>query len=320
MPDATAGPAGDRFRLRTAAGLTIEASTSPAGGLLQAFYAGYDRAFVLENEKEKLGGFAECLSLNEGESYRRLSNMLGPYREFIFLASDSRTGQEFGGGNFIAFPINSDGRTGSAVLSANLNYIFVNREARGLGYFTRLVSDLPEIVFRLFLETNREDAPADWLHRRPPVLVFAEQNDPYKLSRENYERDSLHSGLDQVTRIKIWARRGAKIVDFDYVQPALTADQEPDYNLAYSLMDAAAPSLSACLLREHLRRFFGISVLKGKDPSSDKVASEQFAVLDRLCSSGRHVELLPIDDSKLHPPSWQTSGGPRSLRDLLRRG
>ncbi len=200
-------------------GISIEASVSANDGLLTKFFAGYDKAFVLPNEKEQLDGFADCLSLNEGESYRNLCNLFGPFREFIFLATDSRTGVQLGGGNLIAFPIIDHENSAESVLSVNLNYIFVNQEVRGRGYFTRLIRDFPAMVVSLFSRSNPDVLSSCSIK----TVIFIEQNDPFKMGREEYERDTLHAGIDQIHRIGTWARRGAKIVDFDYAQPALSS-------------------------------------------------------------------------------------------------
>src|SRR5271165_6314925 len=75
MPDAKQGSPQSAAILthRTGSGLVIEASTSAEGGVLREFYSDYDKAFVLENEKEEFDGFAECLALNYGPEYLRLS-------------------------------------------------------------------------------------------------------------------------------------------------------------------------------------------------------------------------------------------------------
>jgi len=224
--------------------------------------------------------------------------------------------KKFGGANFIAFPLPSQKRSGRTVLSVNLNYIFVNPPDRGQGYFTRLVQDFPDIVLNLFSLAHPAGTGA-WTHDPPPVYVFAEQNDPYKLSAEEYARDTDHSGIDQVARIEIWAKRGFRIIDFDYVQPALTAAQAPDYTLAYSLLKPGGGTLDPCLLQAHLRRFFGISVLKGRDPLSETVASTQLHELGRLCDTSTSVSLLTIDPPKLKRPDLRAHPQ-QNLRDVLR--
>ena len=45
--------------------LVLRTSEDPSSPVLKAFYAGYDRAFVLPDEREDLDGFIDCLQLNQ---------------------------------------------------------------------------------------------------------------------------------------------------------------------------------------------------------------------------------------------------------------
>src|SRR5581483_11563331 len=126
----------------------------------------------------------------------------------------------------------------------------------------------------------------------PGVVTFIEQNDPYRMSREDYETDSKYIGLDQFARIAMWARLGAKIVDFPYIQPPLTSDQQADHNLVYGVLGVRADILDACLLCRHLERFFGISVLKGADPMQEPNAATQLHKLSQMCERREPVPLL----------------------------
>jgi hypothetical protein len=263
------------------AGLRVHASLDPASPVLADFFSGYDRAFVLPNEKEMLEGFEECLGLNLGSSYERLSREYGAYCEVVFTVRASGDGSRRGGGNFIAYPVGPHSR----IVAMNLNYVFVEREFRGAGLLRRILAGLPQIVSRFL----RPVTPADITH-----LIFFEQNDPLRVSPEDYALDSRHAGLDQVDRLVIWDRMGARLLDFDYVQPALSEDQAPDDTLLYSVIGAHGNGLDACVLVEHLRRFFGISVLKGAPLSSSEAAVTQLAALGAACSERRPVPLLSI--------------------------
>jgi hypothetical protein len=261
--------------------LRVHASLDPAGAVLAEFFAGYDRAFVLPNEKETLRGFEECLALNSGASYERLAADYGPFCEVVFAVCARGEHKRRAGGNFIAYPIGAQGAT----VAMNLNYVFVDREFRGEGLLRAILEGLPDVVSS-FLRPE--------VSSRAEHLVFFEQNDPLRVSPEDYETDSAHAGLDQVDRLAIWDRIGARLVDFDYVQPALSDDQAPDDTLLYSVIGARGDGLDACILLEHLRRFFGISVLKGVPLSSAPVAVAQLSALGAACAAGRRVPLLSI--------------------------
>lgn len=266
MANAAAPPA----RLTTAEGLTISASTSADGDVFARFFAGYDKAFVLPNEKEDEEGFARCFALNAGEDYDRLSALYGPYSEVCLVAEEGTL--EVGGANFIAMPIGAD------TVTANLNYIYINTNARGRGHLSRLTAGVRETLAALF--------PG-----RREILMFIEQNDPFRMSAEDYARDTAFTGLDQFDRLRIWAKLGARVVDFPYEQPPLSVDQGADDTLVYSVLGARGDSLSSCALEAHLRRFFGVSVLKGAAIEANAVASGQLTELQRGCGAGDAIAL-----------------------------
>src|SRR6266566_2842314 len=166
---------GTRLSLVSNSGLVIDATTAADDGLLGEFYRDYDRAFVLENEKEGYDGFAECLGLNAGDQYANLAGRYGPFREFVAVVRDPATGARLGGANFIIFPV-SGATARELVLSINLNYVFVNAQLRRKGTFRQLMGDLPALAFRLFAETNASDLPkVPPGAGEPQVYVFIEQ-------------------------------------------------------------------------------------------------------------------------------------------------
>jgi hypothetical protein len=310
---------GTRLSLVSTSGLVIEATTAADDGLLEEFYRDYDGAFVLENEKEGYDGFAECLGLNAGDQYANLVGRYGPFREFVAVVRDPATGARLGGANFIIFPA-SGATARELALSINLNYVFVNAQLRRKGIFRQFMSDLPAIAFRLFGQTNAADLPAV---RRgasdPQVYIFIEQNDPFRMSREDYDRDTELTGLDQVARIGLWSRLGARIVDFPYVQPPLSKDQDADGTLAYAVLGAPDADLDACLLRSHLERFFGISVLKGADLSVEPTAAAQLSELAIRCKDNRRIPLLDGNVRVIESALAQSARRPATLREVLRK-
>lgn len=239
------------------------------------FFAAYDAAFILEDEKEDIDGFKACLDLNHGAAYARLSGLYGPYREIVLMLTDGVGGPVLGAASFIAFA--GDG----ANLTVSLSYIFVDARQRSRGHFSRLMA----------LVRSEAKAAFAWPGAAPEPLVFIEMNDPVNMSAEDYALDSAHAGLDQVDRLKIWERRGARILAMPYRQPPLSAQQTADSDLLLGVLGAPGSSLSACLMAQHMRRFFGVTVLKGADPESAPVAAEQLARLDQACTEGGEVAL-----------------------------
>ena len=53
-----------RLSLRTLDDLLVDATTDADDPILASFFEGYDRAFVLANEKEELEGFRTCMPSN----------------------------------------------------------------------------------------------------------------------------------------------------------------------------------------------------------------------------------------------------------------
>jgi len=254
-------------------GLILRLTFDGQGEIFERFFSAFDRAFVLPNEKENIDGLRACLGLNHGAAYELLSARYGPYREICLIAEDG--GVEIGGANFIAMPVAGD------IVTANLNYIFINSGVRRRGYLRRLFAATRDVVDNLFA-----------VSRPARSLIFIEQNDPYRMSGEDYRRDTEFTGLDQFDRLRIWSGLGAKIVDFPYQQPPLSAEQDIDETLLYSVLGAEGALLDSCVLEAHLRRFFGVSVLKGGELRSNPVAHKQVEALRAACTEGRPIALL----------------------------
>jgi hypothetical protein len=215
-----------------------------------------------------------------------------------------------------------------------LNYLFVVPGMRSRGYSGRILqacAAAARTALQSALEQFSEQQRApQWLQAaaavaQAPLLIFLEQNDPLRMDADDYARDSAHAGLDQVARVAIWARLGARIADFPYVQPPLSTDQEADDSLVLALIELQRQqpmrTLAAALLRDHLTRFFAISVLKGQDLDGNEVARAQLAELERRCRDGTAVTLLDpapwlrTQNGRTGQPAAQPGVG---LRDALR--
>lgn len=284
--------------------LVIKTTDRGDGPVFERFFAGYDRAFVLPDEKEDVEGFRACLALNHGAEHRRLIAEYGPFRELCLIAEDC-DGVPVGGANLIAMPA----ATGPAV-TANLNYIYVEPEQRGRGHLARLLGAARRCAGNLF------GAPAS------QVLVFLEQNDPFRMSEADYSRDTRFTGLDQFTRLRIWAKRGALAIDFPYEQPALSSGQRPDSTLMMSVIGPSGQALDAALFERHLRSFFGVSVLKGAPIEADVCASGQLETLHDLAAQKASIRLfesasLVGDLASREALVSRLGRRPHSMRDAL---
>ncbi len=109
---------------------TTDTADSP---VFDAFFEAYQRAFILPDEMEDRDGFAQCLSLNHGAARGGLQARYGDFRELCVTARDPASGALVGGANFIAMP--HPASAGAPVVTANLNYVFVDAQSRGQGWF-----------------------------------------------------------------------------------------------------------------------------------------------------------------------------------------
>jgi hypothetical protein len=293
--------AGGDWSLHCANGLTLTVTQSADSAVFERFFAGYDDAFVLADEKETRDGFKVCLDLNHGPAYAGLAGRFGPFREICLTAKDA-AGMEIGGANFIAMP---DGDR----VTANLNYVYTSELARGKKYFRPLLDAIRQLVGGLFPGV-------------PKVLIFIEQNDPLAMSEEDDRLDTKAAGLEQWERLRVWAHAGARVVDFAYVQPPLSETQQPDATLVYSVIGEGAPMLSACTLAKHLTRFFAISVLKAGDPDKAPTAKTQIEKLSGFCASGVRIPLLDprpwLDPLKTRDDFKRQFRDAATFRDALR--
>jgi hypothetical protein len=271
--------------------------------VLERFFTGYDRAFVLPHEREELAGFRDCLALNE--RYRHAFGRT--HCELVVTFSDP-SGVLLGGANFLATALDCGIGTPRAAIA--LNYVFVETAARGRGLLRRIIALVRSLALKGI------DLPIGT--GQPGPAIFIEQNDPLKMSAEDYRRDTEHSGMDQIDRLAIWSRVGARIVDFPYIQPALSPDQAPDDGLVYAAVDYPGAAVPARVLHDHLESFFGISVLKGKSLATDPVATAQLELLSErdapialLCLSSA-INGLRDDPTRAR--------GCASLRAFARRG
>ena len=308
---ATTRATSSTIRLDLPDGLVVDATTDAGNALFDRFFALYDLAFILPSEKEQRSGFVDCLALNHGTAHARLAAAWGPFREWVLLVRDAGAGDNVvGGANFICFALPVPGEP--ALPAMHLNYIFVEPAHRRRGYLARIIRACQELARRTL------EAPAG--RTAPALLTFIEQNDPLRLSSDDYARDSAQAGIDQIDRVRIWQRAGARIIDFPYVQPALSDDQLPDTGLLLSVIGAPGDALDPCMLKRHLERFFAISVLKERDLASDGVAQRQLALCDEARRAGKSLALFDagrwLDGLGAARPAGD--GSPARLIDVLR--
>lgn len=278
--------------------MQVIASGDPASPILPRFFAGYDRAFVLPDEREELAGFAACLALNatHRHTYGRV------HCEMVAVL-EGEGGTLLGGANFlaVAHPREQAGPSSSIAL----NYVYVERAARGQGLLRILLAAVREIA-GIALGLDRA---------KTSLALFIEQNDPMCLTSDEYAADTVHSGTDQVDRLAIWDSLGARVLDFPYVQPALSAMQKADHRLMYAAVGYPGAAIAPEFLHDHLESFFGISVLKGGAEPPPGVAAAQLVA---LAARSAPVALLPMTPALAWLRAERSRKGFGSFRSLAR--
>lgn len=293
--------------------LWFQASDRADDGVLDAFFPAYDKAFILPNEKEGMEGFQSCLALNHGAMHETLSTRHGRFRELVLVAREKRAGTVVGGANFLVL-LPQPTSLHEATWTINLNYLFVDPALRGRSLSRKVLSACRRLAGQLVHTEPRTGAI-------PEGLVFLELNDPFRLTPEQYRIDSEHAGIDQLARLAYWSHMGAKVLDFTYVQPALSAQQGDDDTLAMAVIGSTDGQLSAGLVRNHLERFFAISVLKGSPLDKSPSVRRQMTELGQLTERGKPVRLLDLADpeSRLQALLNRADDRPVSLVEALMR-
>lgn len=270
------------------------ASDDPASPVLLRFFSGYDRAFILPDEREELSGFKACLALNG--TYR---HAFGRVHAELVAIVENASGTVLGGANFLATTINRGAMQPPASIA--LNYVYVEAAARGRGLLRIILQAVRMLAVRALQLNGTGMQPA----------LFIEQNDPLRLTAEEYAADTAHSGTDQIDRLAIWARLGARVLDFPYIQPPLSAGQHSDDGLIYAAIDYPGEGVDRGLLHDHLESFFRISVLKGEVELPAGIAGAQLGALAQCCAP---VKLLAIEPAV----RWIRAGQPTARFDSFR--
>lgn len=268
------------IKLELQNGISVFASSSPSSGVLLRFLEGYDRAFVLVDEREEPEDFQRCLAQN-----RMSRHAFGLIHSELVAVFEDTDGNLLAGANFLATSVHPTEHLPQATVA--LNYVYVEPLARGKGMLRIILNTIRELSV-VALGLSKEGLP--------PV-IFIEQNDPLALTVEEYNYDTSHSGLDQIERLAMWESVGARIIDFPYVQPALSASKKSNSSLLYAVIDYPDRMLDLRLFYNHLQSFIYISVLKGEADTPDGVASSQLTLLSLSDSPLRLLTIqkwLPI--------------------------
>ena len=293
--------------------VVLDTTDDPNSPLVDEFYRGYQESFILPDETEDLAAFKTCLSFNHGSTGEALRSRFGEFSEYVAIIRPPRTPDAamLGGANFIVIPhAHRAGQHG--LVTVHLNYSFVAPAHRRQGHLRGLISGVESVASQFASARGATSSR---------VLILFEQNDPFLLTVAEENVDTQVAGISQLERVHTWARLGAAILDFAYVQPPLSPDKQPERRLALGILGLAnAEFLGSCVLHDHLHRFFAISVLKGRDPQTEPSAAQQLVSLASECARGRPVDALHIASQAEDRLGtiYQERRGSTNLREVLR--
>ncbi len=224
--------------------------------LFEEFFAIYEAAFPIEDEREGVEAFDAILGLNRD---RRVQDAFGPYREVVAAVRSWDGGPVIGGHVFgiVSGPLHR--RLGYAASIQGI-YSFLHPDHRGSVPIAAFSAYCRSMATRIF--GHGMTSP-----RVAPILM--EVNNPLRMRPDEIVMDREVSGLDPSRRYGFWHRSGYSPLDVCYVQPRLRDDAEPIRYLDLFCSRDSGPSLSADLLIAHLRAFLSVSVLKGDDADHD---------------------------------------------------
>ncbi len=270
----------------SAGALHVGLTTKPYSRVVDTFCREYKTAFLFPKDRETRSGLRLCLSLN-GAAGDAVHKRFGPSREYVAVLLDS-DGTVAGGMNFICFPMN-DVR-GS--MTVHTTYVFVTPSWRGRGLLRRVYRTIEDVARAYGRQCGLPDAME--------MLFVGEQKDPFSMTLEGFRAAAEADGVDAFDRLAMWGQLGARMLLFRYVQPPLTPGGLPDTTLFLRVLfreelsdpapDMQARGVDPKVLKEHLRRFFGISVAKGLyDPGCLPEVQREMDELDAKLALGETV-------------------------------
>lgn len=234
--------------------LEVEVITRPDDANIAAFYRLYRSVFTLEEESESIDGFMKVLNFNWDTGVQQ---DFGPLIEPIFLLRDPSSHEFVAAANFSIYAYPEQRAAFTFDVSCQLHFLLVREDLRGLG----IASDL---LNRIEAEVTQFGIRHCGAHRS---FTTCEQNNPIKMTDEQLIADATAALIDSYDRISWWDRRGFRRLELPYIQPPLSVGAEACRYLDYYVRCPPQEAVSSVLiptpvLREHLRRFFVVSVGK----------------------------------------------------------
>jgi GNAT superfamily N-acetyltransferase len=275
--------------------------TSGELSIFDGFYDLYDSIFTLPDEKESREGFLKVFSLNDDAE---LQEKYGPYREDVAVIIFN--GEIVAGCNYLIRARRPEEKRedwGGVDALVQLNYVFVADGERGKGYH-RLLTEKMEEQAALFF-ANVHGFNNDFV---PVICTFAEQNNPLRMTLEEYEADNAAAGTDQCDRLLAFQRGSYRRLDFPYIQPALEEGGDPCDYLMLVVKKPEGTQITNALMCSYLSTFIGVSIKKGGPVENDPHYRKMMKTLEG-------IKTVPVCDDRETLPVLK-----KKIEALLRSG
>lgn len=243
---------------------SIESTSSPA---FDSFYDIYETCFPIAGEREPAEAFAQVLAMNTD---RDIQSRFGRYHESVHAIRAGAGGPVLGGHVFSVATSPVHVAHGMPCTIQGI-YTFLHPDARGLVPMHRIVEFMRGAAHRT-LGLDPESVPA-------ATPIFIEVNDPARMDPGDIALDTAMSGISPERRYRFWLRKGFAPLAFDYIQPGLKAGDPP---LTYLDLMSTRDRIPSAVMTQHLRSFYSISCMKGRDAESDPAVRALFEALARM--------------------------------------
>ena len=238
----------------------ISSSSGSDTQLLRQFYAEcLVPAFPDEDERESLENIENYLRLKEDGKY-------GANNYHVIVACD---GDKPIAGSIFDYLVEPN--------AGVIEFLMVSPDQRQGGLASRLLRQTESAIAADAQRVGRE---VDWL--------LAELDDPFRVSL-------AESDFNPFTRASIWHWWGYRMLDFRYIQPALSPEKSPATTLllaAKTLSPQFAESIPTARVLAFLREYM-VWAMRIETPETEPVYRE---IAERLSRAGQQVALVDLGD------------------------
>jgi len=225
-----------------------EIIVSPNGRELKKFYSAYKKVFTLREEQESYSGFKRVMGFNKRKD---LKEKYGFFEEVII--NYLLKGEVIAAVNFSVYSMPSFIKKRYGIdATSHIIYIFVDKKYREHGLGSRLLLDAEKTARKIM---------------KGKTMFFIDENNPRKMSIKE-RKESYRCGTSEKKRILWWENHGFKELDFNYIQLPLGLKEKACKYLMLAVR-TRKNNIPSEIVKEHLERYFSLSVLKGQEAENN---------------------------------------------------